>query len=108
MESFQQDGALETTAPITSGALTAPQHSRSTDINTVSSEASNILDSYLAIASATMSESGSSIGSSELGSLSTNPTSLSPSETHHYRSDLLTGVRHTPCVKRSILDESAH
>jgi len=66
----------------------------------------DMLDPDLPVASAATSESGSS-GSSEPGSLSTDLTSYTPSETHHTSSDLASVVRHTPYVKRPILDKSA-
>jgi hypothetical protein len=84
----------------------APHHSPSTGINAVSTKASDILDPDLLIASAATFESGSS-GSSEPGSLSTDLTSYTPSETHHISSDLASVVQHTPYVKRPILDKSA-
>jgi len=85
--------------------LNAPQHLPSTSICFVSSKASDILDPDLSIASAATLESSSS-GSSKPGSLSTDLTSYSPSETHIY-SDLASGVQHTAFVKRSILDDPA-
>jgi hypothetical protein len=106
-ESAHQDGALEPTIRSnTPGALT-PQRAPIAEINVVFSGASDILDPDLTVASAAMSESSSSIESSEPGSTSTNPTSYPPSETRHINSDLASAVRHTPYVKRPILDKSA-
>jgi hypothetical protein len=105
---FQAVDAQSTSRPLTSEALTTPQYPLSTDINAISSEDSNILDANPAIVNAAVSGSGSSIGFSEPGTLSTNPTSYPPSETdHNNRSELLTGVRTTPFVQRPILDQSA-
>lgn len=70
--------------------LDAPQNSPSTEENSDSSNASDLLDRSLPIVSATISESGSS-RSSEPGSLSTDLTSYTPSATHIYN-DLASGV----------------
>ena len=72
-------------------ALDAPQNLPGTGMNAVSSKTSDTLDPDLSIASAATSESGSS-GSSEPGSLSTDLTSYTPSETHIY-GDLASGVQ---------------
>jgi hypothetical protein len=106
-ESTHRDEVLENTVVSnTPEALDAARHTPSTGINAASSEASDILDPDLAIASAATSESGSS-GSSEPGSLSTDQTSYTPSETH-VCSDLPSGAQHTAAyVKRSILDDPA-
>jgi hypothetical protein len=84
-----------------------PQSPPIAEINASASEAIDILDPDLPVASAAISESSSSIGSSEPRSMSTNPTSYPPSETYHISSDLASVVRHTLYVKRPILDESA-
>ena len=106
-ESIHQDNAVESTAwSNTPGVLAAPQHPPIAGMNTVSSEASDIPDPDQTV-SAAISESSSSIGSSDPGSLSTNLTSYPPSETHHINNDSASGVLHTPYVKCPILDESA-
>lgn len=107
-ESIYQDKAVEPTVWCqTPEALTAPQHSPIADINTIPSEASDALGPDLNVASAAMSKSNSSTGSSESGSMYMNTTSYPPSETHHVKSDLTNPVQHPPYVKRPILDESA-
>jgi hypothetical protein len=105
-ESTHGDEVLEhTDRSKTPDALDAPRHSSNTSVDAVSSRPSDILDLDLPIASAATSESGSS-GLSEPESLSTDPTNYTPSETHIH-SDLLSGVRHTAYIKRSILDDPA-
>jgi hypothetical protein len=105
-ESTHRDEVLEHTVRSNSpAALNAPQHSPSTGINAVSSKASGILDPGLFVASAATSDSGSS-GSSDPGSLSTDLTSYTPSETPIYN-DLASGVQHTAYIKYSILDDHA-
>jgi hypothetical protein len=102
-----QDEVLEDTVRSnTPEVLSAPHCSPSTSINAVSPKASDMLDPDLPVASATTSKSGSS-RSSQPGSLSTDLTSYTPSETHHTSSNLASVVRHTPYVKRPILDELA-
>jgi hypothetical protein len=89
--------------PKVSNAL---HYSPSTALNLASPKALDMLDTELPIASAATSEDGSS-GSSEIGSLSIDRTSYPPSETHRFDSDLATIVRHTPYIKRLVLDKSA-
>jgi hypothetical protein len=107
-ESIHQDDALDpTTWSNTPGVLAAPQHPPVAGMNTVSLGASDIPDPDQ-LASAAMSASSSSIGSSNPGSLLTNHMSYPPSETpHHIDQDSASGVLHAPYVKRLILDESA-
>ncbi|EPE24788.1 hypothetical protein GLAREA_08641 [Glarea lozoyensis ATCC 20868] len=99
--------AAPTTCSMTPEALITPHSPLSTNINTIISEDSNTLDANPAIVSAAVSEFGSSVGSSEPRTLSTNPTSYPPSETNHNRRDILTGFRTTPYIRRPILDHSA-
>lgn len=106
-EPFQEDDAQSTSRLLTSGALISSQYPLGTDINALSSEDSNMLDGNSAIVSTAGSESGSSVGCSESGTLSTNPTSYPPSMTDHNGSDLSNGVRTTPLPERPILDQSA-
>jgi hypothetical protein len=96
--------SVESTRPNTPGASTEPRHPPNAEINSSSSEALDV-DPDPAVVSAEISESGSRAGSP--GSLSTNPTSYPPSETHHINSDFASGVQHAAYVKRLILDESA-
>jgi hypothetical protein len=108
VECIRQDGHLEhTVRSNTPPALTSPRHPLGAGIDPIASEALDILDLDSAVVSAAISESGSSIVSSEPRSLSTVPTSYPPSETHDISRDLPSGVRHAPCFKRSTLDESA-
>jgi hypothetical protein len=90
----------------TPGVLATPQHPPISSINAVSSEASDILEPDQT-ASAAMSESSSNIGSSDSRSLSTNPMSYLPSETHYINKDFRSGVLYAPYVQRPILDKSA-
>jgi hypothetical protein len=87
--------------PITEGALIATHHPPIAEINAVHSEASDILDPDVTVASAAMSVSSSSIGSSEPGSMSMNPTSYPPSEAHYINSDLASVVQHACLYPRT-------
>jgi hypothetical protein len=108
VECIRQDRHLEhTVRSNTPPALTSPRYLLGAGIDPIASEALDILDLDSAVVSAAISESGSSIVSSEPRSLSTVPTSYPPSETHDISRDLPSGVRHAPCFKRSTLDESA-
>lgn len=75
--------SVEPTRPNTPGASTEPRHPPNAEINSSSSEALDV-DPDPAVVSAEISESGSRTGLP--GSLSTNPTSYPPSETHHINS----------------------
>jgi hypothetical protein len=104
--SAEPDEDLENTVPSkTPEALDAPRHSLSTGINDVSSKDSDILEPDLRIASAAMSESGSK-PSSESGSLSTDLTRYTPSETYIH-SGFPSEAQHIAYVKRSFLDDPA-
>ena len=90
----------------TEGVLAAPQHSPVAGMNTICPGTPDILEPDQS-ASAAMSESSSSIGFSDPGSLSTNQTSYPASETHQIEKDSASGALHAPYVKRPVLDESA-
>jgi hypothetical protein len=93
VECIHQDGRLEPLVrSSTPRALASPQHSLSAGINPISSEALDTLDLDPAAVSAAISESRSSIVSSEPRSLSTIPTSYPPSETHDINDDTQSGV----------------
>jgi hypothetical protein len=107
VECIRQDRHIEHTVwSNTPLALTSPRH-LGASIDPISSEALDTLDLDLAVVSAAISESCSSIVLSEPRSLSTVPTSYPPSETYDISSDLLSRVRHAPCFKRATLDKSA-
>lgn len=106
-ESVHQDNAVDPTAwSNTPGVLAAPQHPPVAGKNTVSSGASDIPNPNHTV-SAAVFESSSGVSSSDPGSLSTNLMSYAPSETHHIDEASTSGVLHTLCAKRPIIDESA-
>ncbi|KFY85061.1 hypothetical protein V500_08742 [Pseudogymnoascus sp. VKM F-4518 (FW-2643)] len=103
-ESSNQDGTLEATASF--GTSRSEQQLQTVGKSAVS-ETFAKPNPDLAAASAATSESGSGMGSSEVGSLFTDPTSTASSEAR-INNDLLTSeIQHPPFLKRAALDESA-
>jgi hypothetical protein len=89
VEYICQDRPLEyTVRSNTPLALTSPRYLLGTSIDSISSEALDILDLDSAVVSTAISESGSSIVLSEPRSLSTVPTSYPLSETYNISSNL--------------------
>jgi hypothetical protein len=104
-ESRNQDKALEATASFDI-SRSKTQQSQVVGENAVL-EAFAKPNPDLAAASAAASESSSSIGSSKVGSLFTDPTSVASSEAH-INNDLLTSeIQDPPFLKRAVLDKSA-